>query len=192
MRKYFAVNEGAAVLTNKEINIKSKVIHKKVNSFYQSKIIAAIMKNYNFNDSDYLKYFEEGERIINSFHDLELCSGFGHKLFNSINHEEIKKRRINNSEYVYERGTKMGLEFLLNKIDLDTIPLCLPILIDDRDFIKKELHKKNIFLPVHWPILRDVNNDIDYIVKKELSLIIDQRYNIENMKFMMDCLESLL
>ena len=63
-------------------------------------------------------------------------------------------------------------ELIYNIKDGDC-PIFVPILINERDSVRKSLIENSIYLPIHWPSFEGVSNDI---VNKELSLVCDQRY----------------
>ena len=190
LRKTFSVPDGAAVLFKKKDFKIAKNIQ--VNNFHQSKVIASIFKNNNFPDNEYLFYFEKGEEILNSFNGIELSSDIGLRLFNSIDHSIVKNRRKENSRYVYKKCKTLGIELLFDKLEEDTIPLCVPVLFENREEIRKKLFLKKIYLPIHWPENDYINADIQNLMKRELSIVIDQRYSLDDMKFLMDSLSELL
>lgn len=90
---------------------------------------------------------------------------------------ELQRRiRIQNAKVLYD-GLKGKVEFLFPEEDMDC-PLFVPILLDDRDAIRKQLIKNSIYCPVHWPVPEGCRSNI---YDRELSLICDQRYGIDDM-----------
>ena len=65
---------------------------------------------------------------------------------------------------------------------LNDVPLFVPIK-DIRDEVRKILRQHNIFCPVHWPLREDMKTlpVCSEMTRKELSLVIDQRYTEEDM-----------
>ncbi len=65
-------------------------------------------------------------------------------------------------------------------------PLFVPLLIDEdkRDALKKHLIEKQIYCPVHWPIseFHRLNDKTEEIYKKEISIVCDQRYTVNDME----------
>ena len=65
-------------------------------------------------------------------------------------------------------------------------PLFVPLLIDEdkRDALKNHLIKKQIYCPVHWPVteFHKLNDKTEEIYKKEISIVCDQRYTVNDMK----------
>ena len=144
LRKIFSVPDGASVIIKKnDLKIANNI---KINNFHQSKVIASIFKNNNFPDNEYLFYFEKGEEILNRFNGIELSSEIGLNLFNSIDHNTVKNRRIENSRYVYKKCKDLNIELLFDILEEETIPLCVPVLFENRDEIrKKSVFEGNIF-----------------------------------------------
>lgn len=64
----------------------------------------------------------------------------------------------------------------------DKTPLFIPIFLDNRDVLRKELFSNEIFVPIHWPVSKKDVNENSGMYSKELSLICDQRYDEEDMK----------
>ena len=71
--------------------------------------------------------------------------------------------------------------------------LFFPIYCENRDKLQKYLENNKIYCPIHWPVneekLLEFSN-IDYISKHILSLPIDQRYNLNDMKFVCKILNN--
>ncbi len=81
--------------------------------------------------------------------------------------------------------------FSKDKIE-NNIPIGFPILIDNRDKIRRELMLKSIYCPIHWDIRESripiLFKDAYYLSERILTLPIDQRYNIEDMNRLVDTL----
>ena len=73
---------------------------------------------------------------------------------------------------------------LFPEISENDCPLFVPIIIEQRDELKKMLISKGVYCPVHWPISKYhvLTEGTRKIYEKELSIICDQRYSIEDMK----------
>ena len=177
LRKTFAVPDGGMV--------KSKHNLPKVespNTFGQYKAAAALLKSMregNFNDNIYLEMFEKGESLI----DDELESGMSliaEKLYSYVDEERVKVRRLNNATYLLEQLKKIGIKPLL-PLKEDHVPLFVPIVLKNRDAVRKAMFKQDIFCPVHWPLNGMNVKRGELMSQMELSLIIDQRYGRNDM-----------
>lgn len=177
LRKTFAVPDGGLVKTKHQL---PKVETR--NIFGQYKAAAAFLKSMrdgNFNDQIYLEMFEKGESLIDS--ELECgMSNIAVKLFDALEEERVKIRRLNNAQYLIERLDKIGIKPLLPLID-GRVPLFVPISLNNRNEVRKRMFQNEIFCPVHWPLEGMDVRQGKVMVETELSLIIDQRYGQKEM-----------
>ena len=72
------------------------------------------------------------------------------------------------------RESYTGNKFLIEDYNQNDSLLFVPIILehDLRDKLRKYLIEKQVYLPIHWPLEERINN----VFEKELSLICDQRY----------------
>ena len=177
LRKTFAVPDGGLVKTKNQL---FKV--ETPNTFGQYKAAAALLKSMregNFNDQIYLELFEKGESLI----DTELDCGMSliaEKLFDALEEERVKIRRLNNAQYLVEQLDKIGIKPLL-PLKESYVPLFIPIILKNRDAVRKAMFEQEVYCPVHWP-----SDGMDLkrgkaMSETELSLIIDQRYGRNDM-----------
>ena len=177
LRKTFAVPDGGLVKTDFYL---SKI--ETPNTFGQYKAAAALLKsmrNGNFNDQIYLELFEKGESLIDCEQDCGM-SRIAEKLYAIIDEDRIKIRRLNNAIYLTEQLNKIGIKPILPIIE-DHVPLFIPILLKNRDVVRKAMFVKEIYCPVHWPTDGMKIHRGIIMAKTELSLIIDQRYGRKEM-----------
>lgn len=85
--------------------------------------------------------------------------------------------RRQNAHVLYE-GLRDKVTFLFSEEDMDC-PLFVPILIPDRDEVRKILTENKVYCPVHWP---RPSGCLSNLYELELSLVCDQRYNENDMK----------
>ena len=107
-----------------------------------------------------------------------------------LDHVDIegqRRKRRKNAKTIYE-GLKGKVSFLFPEVDMDC-PLFVPVLLPDRDEIRKYLIKNEIYCPVHWPRPEGCESNI---YDSELSLICDQRYGAEDMERMVSVLLEAL
>ena len=188
LRKTFAVPDGGLVKT--KYNLPKVVIP---NTYGQYKAAAALLKSMregNFNDQIYLELFEKGETLIDS--ELECgMSQIAEKLYSFLNEDHVKLRRLNNARYLIDELKKIGLEPLL-PLKEDYVPLFVPIILKNRDKIRKTMFQKEIYCPVHWPLDGMEIERGEQMSKKELSLIIDQRYGRKEMDEIISVLKDTI
>ena len=107
----------------------------------------------------------------------------------------IVKRRRENAAYLHQHLLCKGVDACLPFEDSLATPLYYPIYVkEDRGKLQKELAAHDIYCPVHWPIPKQVKMlmDIDgeYIYDHVLSLICDQRYDVEDMAYIVDIINK--
>ena len=182
LRKTFAIPDGGLVKTKHVLPHDCQPC-----TFGQYKAAAGLMKSLRdgcFDDNVYLDISKIGGSKI----DEELERGMSlisHKLYSKTDIEDVKQRRISNARYLIKRLGEISFKPLLPLLD-DKVPLFIPILLSHRDDIRKKMFENNIFCPVHWPLYgMNVNKGKD-MFEHELSLIIDQRYNKNDMDQMID------
>lgn len=104
-------------------------------------------------------------------------------LLRTIDYDSVSRIRKNNFRYIDERlGEKNKL-----KLSVPEGAFMYPLYIDDGAEIRKKLQGKKIYIPTLWPSVFDVCNETDAeydMAKNILPLPIDQRYDREEMDFM--------
>ena len=184
LRKTFAVPDGGLVKTDFELHRVNMP-----NTFGQYKAAAALLKSMredSFNDQIYLEMFEKGENLING--ELECgMSRIAEKLYGSLNEEHVKMRRLNNAQYLIEGLNKLGVAPLLPLSD-NHVPLFIPIFLENRNDVRERMFQNEVFCPVHWPLEGMDMKKGKEMAEHELSLIIDQRYNIADMDLILSLL----
>ena len=191
LRKFFPTAEGALLHSNNE-NFKHEAdIY--VNDFVWKKLLGSILKYYQTNDDLYLHAFTEGEIPLYNVKQVTKASIFGHFLFSTININEIEIARKRNMEYIYSIGSIYNINFLF-KYNANVVPLCIPVLIDNRDEIRKKLFDYRIFLPVHWPKSKYsvLSRKTELIQDRIISFVIDQRYSEVEIDFQINKLFNLI
>lgn len=177
LRKTFAVPDGGLVKTKYHLPRVTTP-----NTFGQYKAAAALLKSMregNFNDQIYLELFEKGESLIDCEQECGM-SLIAEKLYSFMNEEHVKVRRLNNAEYLVEQLEKIGIKPLFSLLE-DHVPLFVPVVLKNRDSVRKAMFKQDIFCPVHWPLDGMNVKRGELMSKTELSLIIDQRYGRNDM-----------
>ena len=91
--------------------------------------------------------------------------------------EKQRNIRRQNAHILYD-GLKDKICFLFPEGDMDC-PLFVPVLLKNRDEVRRYLTNNKIYCPVHWPKPDSAESNI---YDMELSLICDQRYGTEDME----------
>lgn len=184
LRKTFAIPDGGLVKTNYPLPAIDKP-----NTFGQYKAAAALMKSMkegNFDDNVFLDISKIGGSKIDDELDCGM-SLISERLYASIDEEDVKNRRQDNTRYLVERLPEKGVQLLLPVAE-DKVPLFVPIYLENRDEVRKRMFQHEIFCPVHWPLAGMRVKKGKEMAEHELSLIIDQRYNEKDIDIMVSIL----
>lgn len=188
-RKSFAVPDGAwAISASSELpQVKDK------NTFAEYKIAAGILKHLSTNggieDQQYLDLFSRGENYINDNY-TSTISNLTLNLMPAFDISAIAEIRKKNSAYIIKGLKKLGIEPIVKPSE-DQVPLFVPLRIENRNEVRSALFAENIFCPVHWPMPHgyDLARGKE-LAHMELSLIIDQRYDENDMARILKVLEK--
>lgn len=188
-RKVFAVPDGALVKSN---HGKITTVNDE-NTFVGHKIAGGILKHYaavnSIDDSLYLEYLNIGEKAIDHNYNA-VASEFSQILFEKLDLNEIATRRKNNSSFLNTELLKLGINPIV--INSQTqVPLFIPIRLKNRDSVRRQMFSQNIFCPVHWPCPKGFAlTRAEELSQNELSLIVDQRYDENDMKRIIDIIKK--
>lgn len=181
LRKWFSVISGG-IAVNLRNKFKSNLSNYSINQEFLDMRIRAMqlkrqyMENENIDKNQFLKIYNKSNEMIKNYKNMKI-DDLSISILKHLNIDEIRNRRINNSKIIQDKLINNKNINLIYKLQPTDCPLFVPISLKNRDKIKKELIKNNIYLPVHWPNSNTINNEIYNI---ELSLINDQRYNEED------------
>lgn len=133
------------------------------------------------------KYFLKDEEIIDEY-ELEKISNLTESLLGNIDYEFVKKRRVDNFNFI-----KSNLETLFPfYMDAEEdVPLIFPLLVENGGDLRSRLIQKKIFCAQYWPnvLTDDKANSFEMdLAKNIISIPIDQRYGLEDMKLIIKIL----
>jgi hypothetical protein len=190
LRKWFAV-PGAAVVSKKaEFTImKPSDIH---SLYIQMKIEGMNLKKEYFN-SDYvtkesfLRIFNDAELLLENDYKNYAIDDISFSVIEQTEREIIKSKRISNASFLLSAlKNQSNFRPLFHEVIKTDCPLFVPIVVESswRARFKQYLINKDIFCPVHWPKsdLHHLNKRSESIYDTELSIVCDQRYEIEDME----------
>jgi len=189
-RKCFPVADGAWV-KSKHMDLPEAIER---NTFADYKIAGGILKNISLfdevEDADYLKLLRQGEEQINDNFSSSI-SPLTTNLMSAFDFRAIAEHRRANAEFLISGLEELNIEPILNFSDNASVPLFVPIRIENRNSMRSELFQNNVFCPVHWPVpaCYDLERGKE-MADKELSLIIDQRYSTDDMKIILSILKK--
>ena len=152
-------------------------------NFVDNKTSAMNMKTEYLNDLDeqkkqqFLAMFGESNHWLAENY-LELAiDPWSEEYLTHVDAKEQKRIRRSNAHVLYE-GIKNKVQFLFSEEDMDC-PLFVPVVIPNRNEVRKILTENRIYCPVHWPKREGCCSNLYDL---ELSLICDQRYNEDDMR----------
>lgn len=132
-------------------------------------------------EKTYLHHFAQANEMLKP----SGCSGSSDdiKLAKKLDIGYLKTRRRQNARFLMD---KLSDYTLFQNIGEDDCPLFVPVLVPDgkRDELKKRLAAQSIYCPSHWPVssLHNLDGLTKRLYDEELSIVCDQRYDIEDME----------
>lgn len=181
----FAWSKDGFVL-NEYKNINEDYINLRSNAMIQK-------KNYIENDEgdkSFLDKYINAEKKLDSLYEF---AGSKDDILSANKMDVIflKEKRKDNANKLLEYVKDYAV---FKEVKENDCPLFVPIIIDDRDKLRRYLIEKNIYCPVHWPIsnLHVLNKDERYLYNHELSLVCDQRYDPDDMIHIGECIKEYL
>ena len=192
-RKAFPVADGSWVISKNRALPK----YERVNEFAQYKIAASYLKairnQHLFNDDVYLDLFHKGEEKIDDDYQTDMTQLSKDILANmEWNRWAILRKR--NASFIIEGLNELGIRPII-PMNENRVPLFIPIRIENRNKVRKAMFSNNIFLPVHWPVEEKYQKKLKRgfdLAEHELSIIVDQRYSMSDMKHILNILDSNL
>ena len=112
-------------------------------------------------------------------------------LYKTEDFAAMRRKRRENAKYLYEH--LKGVRFMGEFTD-KAVPLFVPVFFEtseQRNAIRKKLIEAQIYCPIHWPKPAQIPTDfaVNRIYDTELSLICDQRYDINDMKRIIETIQ---
>lgn len=198
-RKFFPV-DGSLVI---DYQNKATTVFAEKDSKYNEVIYKARMSktdyiegNFSITEESFLKKFELAEKL---YYEKKYAGAMlleSKKYLSKIDFELIKEKRLSNYKYLnkyFEKHNTVKRVFEIDDLN-GIIPLCFPVIVNNRDRVRRELRNKNIYCPVHW----DITNETELkqfeasqnLSKNILSLPIDWRYEENDMDALIENFEE--
>jgi hypothetical protein len=126
-----------------------------------------------------------------------LMSRLTRRILCGIDYKKVKERRRHNFVTLHhdlgrENELCPRIEAVLRSRAF--IPFCYPYLISDGEALRQHLIHNRIYTPVYWPEVKsstDLNNAEHDFVNNIVCLPVDQRYDADAMKRILDCVDSV-
>ena len=172
-RKFFGVSDGGYLYTNQ---LSDELFDEDISEEF-SQLVGRIQKEASLYYNEYQK---AEQRLINL--PIKSMSGLTTKILDSIDYENVKKKRERNFYFLHNELKQF------NKLDLDSTSIKTPFVypfISDNIELRDQLIKNKIYVAKYWNEVLDresVNDHEKYFVNYIIPLPIDQRYDLEDMK----------
>lgn len=202
LRKWFALPDGAIAINCKG-NFKNRLEFID-NYFFAKRKKAMLMKTeYLYNGEEKLKVqfrslLSEAEDLLDNEDRLIGMSPFSISVINEMDFDLMKKKRRENFNMLHnfiKGNMNTYITPIVNKMATDSeCPFSFPIITEgNRDKLQSWLSNNGIYCPVLWPLPEDVylNNKVSaYISDNMLSIPCDQRYSINDMKYIVKTIDA--
>jgi hypothetical protein len=141
-------------------------------------------------EHSYADFIENETKLKDN--DIKSMSALTQSLLCGINYQESKNKRIENFKYLNDKL------FLVNELNMDfsgEVPAMMYPLLLSKKGLKAKLIEKKIFVPTYWPnVLKWTTESMfEYkLTKRTIYLPIDQRYNLDDMEYMVNALKRII
>lgn len=135
-------------------------------------------------------YCEFGHHLVEDYQNYEM-DDLSYALYKSEDLAAMRHKRRENAKYLHEH--LKGVSFI-GELTENAVPLFVPVFFDtteQRNSVRKKLIEAQIYCPIHWPKPAQIPADftVNKIYDTELSLICDQRYDINDMKRIIETIQ---
>lgn len=174
-RKFLGVADGAYLFCNKQLyeDFDFDVSNNRM-SHLLIRADETAEKGYSF--------FCDNDRSLNN-QPIKRMSKLTSKILHSLDYDLIKRKRIENFNYLHQFLKESNLLNL--ELNINQIPFVYPLWTKDSTRRKILLHNK-IYTATYWPNVKNYckKNDLEFMFTDEIiPLPIDQRYGIKEMEF---------
>lgn len=181
-RKYLGVSDGAFLYTDAELEELEQD-----ESFERVKFL---LGRFERTASEFYSEFVSEEEEFSKI-PVKKMSKLTDNLLHGIDYEMVKNRRTENFSYLH--SSLKGV----NKLEL-SIPAgayMYPFYIKNGSEIRKKIQAKKIYVPTLWPDVFNLcgENELEYdMAKNILPIPVDQRYDIEDMVYIVDIIKDVM
>lgn len=181
-RKYFGVTDGAILYTDKFIDdLEQDVSYDRMNF---------LLGRFEAGPQPFYKEYDTNNRQFSS-HPVRTMSKLTYNLLHGIDYELVENRRTSNFEFLREEFDN------INKLNLiiPPGPFMFPLYLENGADIRPKLIEKKIFVPTLWRTVFDFCDESSTayeLSKNILPIPIDQRYTIDDMKYIADEIKKYL
>lgn len=180
-RKFFGVPDGAYLSTDSVLDDDLVVDVSKDR-------MGHILGRYEGSASEYYDRFQENDASFR-FEPLKYMSRLTHNILGAIDYESVAKARNTNFEYLHDNLGRTNTLTIWKPFG----PYAYPYYVENGIEVRKRLAGRKIYVPTLWPnVLSESDKaSTEYIFASNiLPLPCDQRYGIDDMKYIVEELKS--
>lgn len=180
-RKWFGVADGAFLYTDKEVQEEFSTDE----SFDRMRFL---LGRFERTASEFYSEYNDNNKFFVD-QPIKRMSKLTWNLLHGIDYEAVKKRRTENFEYL------QGEFEPINQLKLSPATFMYPLMVENGAAIRKRLQTEKIYIPTLWPTVFEVSDleDLEYKMARDiLPLPIDQRYGLDDMKYMVTMIRSAI
>lgn len=140
--------------------------------------------------SDYYASYRNYEKSLNG-QNIKQMSIFTKRILESIDYEDIAKKRRNNFEMIH---CFLKDQNNLN-LDLNSVPFTYPLLIEDGKYLKQKLIEHKIYIPTYWYEVLEQNgaNEVEKrLVENIVCIPIDQRLDENDIRYVINIIRQFI
>lgn len=189
LRKWLATADGGIIASDNVLKTSQNIssYNKLLTEEYTK---AALLKNDYLNNSKSVKkedFYPLFKHLNTFFLDNEVyaLSPISKSIYDNVDYSDVCKKRKENALFLCENINNTLIEKIFLTIPEYVVPFYYPIYIHSgrRQDFQNYLVKNRIYCPIHWSIPSYIENKSEYtnIYEDIISLVIDQRYDIEDM-----------
>lgn len=182
-RKFFGLPDGAYLYTD-------TVLEKSIEQDVSYQRFEHLLGRIDLGAEEFYHSFKNNDKTLSN-QPIRLMSNITRRLLKSIDYEWVKNRRCANFFHLHKELQKTNsINFELTD---DFVPMVYPYLVKDGAKLRKQLIESKVFVASYWPNVYEwvASGSIEAkFAQNLLALPIDQRYNIEDMDFILSLIQK--
>lgn len=180
-RKYFGIPDGAILYTDCDLNESIPLDESYERMRY-------LLGRFERSASEFYKDYSDNNKLFID-EPIKRMSLLTKNLLHAIDYTLVKNKRLNNFKYLHNQLKE------INRLELSCGTFMYPLWIEKGAEIRSYLQTQKIYIPTLWPSVFKYasSEDIEFQMARDiLPLPIDQRYEQEDMKYMLDIIFKYL
>lgn len=200
LRKWIAIPDGGIAFSARsslELPTRStqdKVVELNLQGFQEKQKYTESLNS--ASKAKYRNLFESAEHVLDEDNSFYQISDISKKIIQTTDFTLLKKVRVEN--YRYLLSELKNIEFVkpvFSTLPEEDVPLFFPVYVElDRTELRSYLSSQEMYMPVHWGIPKHyserLTENAEFIYEHILSIPIDQRYGLNDMKRIVDSLKN--